>query len=379
MIKKNYLIPSYRIFTIGLIVFFAFSGPILKANPSPIDRHQVVSRHNLVITNRNSKGPTQVGNGHFAFGFDITGLQTYNQDANTMSEWGWHKFPLPGKDGPEQFRGQQWDTQGRLVGYDIQNEEQNDLVNWMRANPQRLNLARIGFILKTKDGKEVALTQLGNPIQQLDLWSGIAVSSFTVEGKPVKVTTIGDPNSDAVSVKIEAPNLNDGVIAIKLAFPYASQKEFGNGADWNNPAKHQTIANISANKADFQRLLDDTRFNVKLQWNGAAHLSKASEHEYTLKPASRNNLEFTLCFSKQAIPANLPGFGQVRAASIAKWKNFWSTGGAIDLSASKDQRWKELERRIVLSQYLMAVNEAGNMPPQESGLVNNGWYGKFHF
>jgi len=37
-----------------------------------------------------------------------------------------------------------------------------------------------------------------------------------------------------------------------------------------------------------------------------------------------------------------------------------------------------LERRIVLSQYLMAVNEAGSSPPQESGLVNNGWFGRFH-
>ncbi len=26
----------------------------------------------------------------------------------------------------------------------------------------------------------------------------------------------------------------------------------------------------------------------------------------------------------------------------------------------------------------MAVNEAGSYPPQESGLVNNGWYGRFH-
>ncbi|APU20865.1 hypothetical protein UA75_14275 [Actinoalloteichus sp. GBA129-24] len=50
----------------------------------------------------------------------------------------------------------------------------------------------------------------------------------------------------------------------------------------------------------------------------------------------------------------------------------------MDLSGSADERWPELERRIVLSQYHLAVNEAGSEPPQESGLVNNGWYGKFH-
>ena len=49
------------------------------------------------------------------------------------------------------------------------------------------------------------------------------------------------------------------------------------------------------------------------------------------------------------------------------------------LSGSKDPRWLELERRIVLSQYLMRANESGLFPPQESGLVNNGWFGRFHF
>lgn len=54
-------------------------------------------------------------------------------------------------------------------------------------------------------------------------------------------------------------------------------------------------------------------------------------------------------------------------------------GAAVDLSGSKDPRWLELERRIVLSQYLMRANESGLFPPQESGLVNNGWFGRFHF
>lgn len=61
------------------------------------------------------------------------------------------------------------------------------------------------------------------------------------------------------------------------------------------------------------------------------------------------------------------------------WREYWSSGAAIDLSGSEDPRWQELERRIVLSQYLMRVNEAGAWPPQESGLVNNGWHGRFHF
>ena len=54
------------------------------------------------------------------------------------------------------------------------------------------------------------------------------------------------------------------------------------------------------------------------------------------------------------------------------------TGGVIDLSGNTDPRAAELERRIVLSQYLMAVHDSGPLPPQETGLGVNSWFGKFH-
>jgi hypothetical protein len=49
----------------------------------------VVSRHNVVRTSADQAYPVQVGNGGFAFGADITGLQTFAA-FNTMSEWGWY-------------------------------------------------------------------------------------------------------------------------------------------------------------------------------------------------------------------------------------------------------------------------------------------------
>ena len=69
----------------------------------------------------------------------------------------------------------------------------------------------------------------------------------------------------------------------------------------------------------------------------------------------------------------------IERKSAASWEKYWRSGAAVDLSGSKDPRWLELERRIVLSQYLMRANESGLFPPQESGLVNNGWFGRFHF
>jgi hypothetical protein len=90
-----------------------------------------------------------------------------------------------------------------------------------------------------------------------------------------------------------------------------------------------------------------------------------------------NTLEFQVGFSP-GTGVDLPRVSDTFLAAAKYWPEFWHTGGAIDLSGSSDPRWKELERRIVLSQYLMATNEAGDLPPQESGLVNNGWFGKFH-
>src|SRR5690606_4591918 len=55
---------------------------------------------------------------------------------------------------------------------------------------------------------------------------------------------------------------------------------------------------------------------------------------------------------------------------------YWIKGGAIELAGSKDPRAFELERRVVLSQYLMKVHYAGSFPPQETGLAHISWYGK---
>lgn len=94
----------------------------------------------------------QVGNGEFAFGFDISGMQTFSDNANTMSNWGWYRFPLPQGQRPEDFRGAEWEAQGRMVRYDIPNPEQGALRDWMVRNPQRINLGRIGLVLIKDDG-----------------------------------------------------------------------------------------------------------------------------------------------------------------------------------------------------------------------------------
>ena len=76
-----------------LILFFSLWMPLF-AMGEPIDREAVVKRHKVFTTATLPKSPAQVGNGKFAFGMDITGLQTF-LPFNTLSDWGWHSYPLP--------------------------------------------------------------------------------------------------------------------------------------------------------------------------------------------------------------------------------------------------------------------------------------------
>jgi hypothetical protein len=83
-------------------------------------------------------------------------------------------------------------------------------------------------------------------------------------------------------------------------------------------------------------------------------------------------------FSTQRAMEPLPTADVARAAVAKSWEDFWTKGGVVDFTGSTDPRAHELERRVVLSQYLTAINGAGSVPPQEEGLFSNSWNGKFH-
>ena len=85
---------------LGLLLYFLIYHSYTASCSSTIDRHSIVSRYNPKRNASSTGGnatPMQVGNGNFAFGADITGLQTFQPFA-IMSSWGWKNdsFP-PGK------------------------------------------------------------------------------------------------------------------------------------------------------------------------------------------------------------------------------------------------------------------------------------------
>ena len=370
--------------TLLLLLISVYAFPQIAMEKTSIDRKAVVERHKIITSSTNPKSPAQVGNGEFAFGVDITGLQTF-VSFNTMSHWSWHSFPLPKGQIVENFKGLTLDTYGRKVKYNIPNKEQTELSSWLAGNPHRFNLGRIGLLLLKDDGTKATAKDLKNARQEVDMWNGIIYSYFVLDGTQVTVKTACHPSVDAIGVSVKSDLIKKGQIKIFLDFPYPDLKQMADYVgDFNHPDAHSSIIETqSDNSAIIARKMDDTKYYVALNWTSKAHLLSgdtiSSKHRFYLDPIKTNEISFTCTFSPEKSKQNLFTAAKVFEESCKAWPEYWKSGAAIDLSLSKDSRWKELERRIVLSQYIMKVNEAGSYPPQESGLVNNGWYGRYHF
>lgn len=355
-----------------------------------IDRAALVSRHNPTLRKLDSLSPLSLGNGEFAFTADITGLQTLPREYAetmplcTMSQWGWHTRPVPRSLAAKALRLTQYDTHGRQVSYHTSADGQRELYNWLRENPHRLHLGQIGLRLMDAGQREIQVSAISDIEQRLDLWTGTLTSRFNLEGEQVTVTTAVHPDLDLLAVRVESSLISAGRLAVRFAFPYGSTEM--SAAEWEQPARHQSkLISQTANRAELRRVLDADEYFVALNWAGPATFVTDEPHSFLLartqvRSSSEKNssLEFVAAFSPQPLSTTLPGVATTFAANAKHWQRFWTEGGAIELTGSRDARAPELERRIVLSQYLTAIQCAGSQPPQETGLTVNSWYGKFH-
>jgi len=149
--------------------------------------------------------------------------------------------------------------------------------------------------------------------------------------------------------------------------------------------RHQTKRiDREANDVQLHRTLDADGYYVGIAWSGPAALNEEQAHRFVLvrdgsrDSAKQTSIEFTVGFASIPWYHRLPEAAATFDASAEHWQRFWTSSGAVELAGSRDARAMELERRVVLSQYLTAIQCAGSMPPQETGLTVNSWYGKAH-
>lgn len=384
----------------------------------PLDREKIVARHRIRSENLDLKIP--IGNGNFCFNVDGTGLQTFGGDV--LAHWGWFSEPLPPNytwaDVPQTGTYQR----GRLQGADPFPQDRGDLYQWVRNNPRQANLARVRFV--RGDGAELRPDEISNVRRDLDLWTGLHATTFELDGETVSVETcVGDDKAldSTVAVRIDSPLLRSGALAVVVDFPYPSLK-FGawtgdfsadapktdfavsvpNGFNENNGENASPsgalIVKRNLSNEYAEGVVGDYSYSVRVDWaNGVgARLGETSSIRVSGTGVKTDKtgvdpqpLDLLLTFDggdyscrptdDSVFSAQTPQFDAVKAESAKRWETFWRSGAAIDLSGSADPRWRELERRVVLSQFQLRTNSAGNWPSSESGLLTvDAWNGRFH-
>lgn len=412
-IIRNLVIAAY------LCVWSAVDAVGQNNATAAIDRQAVVCRNNPEVTSLDTLASLTLGNGHFAFTVDATGLQTFptyyanGVPLGTMSDWGWHAFPNSGGFRPEEAWVERDFGRGHkeLYAAEFRTEgRQRDAANYLRQNPHRAHLGCLGFAFAdpqlVMDAKQV-----------LDLWNGLVDSRFRYGSRAFHVQTVCSPSADMMATKVEAK----GKIDLLFRVPYPTGRHSDDGCDWREEAPQRLTLRKHANAAWVDVSVDDMAYQVRFSWKG--HVGVRMGDDHTVVVSGRNDLELTVQFvdsgmrldsrlgldpralrprrtarrkpyenedsvrvqqlradgqEDKRVVSTGRTFSDVRAEAARFWQNYWNEGGMADFSHVADPRAAELERRVVLSQYLLAVNDGGSTPPQETGLTYNSWFGKFH-
>ncbi|UBU16425.1 hypothetical protein [Nonomuraea gerenzanensis] len=378
--------------------------------PEAIDRRRLVRRHNPVLTSAHPADVLTVGNGDIALTVDVSGLQTFPSfhelvpdphrvvrdgltglpeqrprvfDADdfqiplrTQSTWGWYETRADRELRLEDATTLYETSRGPVPYLDRMGLQRagdpiaEEFVTgaWYHFNPRRAHLGRLALVRPdgTGPGHPAALSDVRT---ELDLWTGTIHAAYVLDGEPVRVTTVADPHDHRFAVRVESGLLLRGW---GVAWVFDDQPDdlaafelpLAQKTTWDRRAEHHWNA---------RRTVETLTYGVSVSTTGS--LRQAADSVVAHANTAVLEVVVTLAPDRQQ---DERGFSAVRDSARAWWAEHWSTGAAISLAGSTDARAGELERRIVLSQYLTAVNSAGATPPAESGLTYNTWTGKFH-
>ena len=344
-----------------------------------INRRQVIERNNPVYRKLNKDAPLSVGNGKFCFTADFTGLQTFFDEYAaaddafplcTMADWGWHSY-TPVEDESE-LRLTPFDTYGRTVNYATDSTGQEELFKNIRVNAHKFHLGKVSFEYL---GNDLSITECEPVCQILNLWEGVLSSVFKVNNEIVSTETFIHPEEDTLYFRAASSFLKSEKLRITITFPYGSHKK--SAADFLQRDLHTTkLCEQYENGICVERKLDTATYKVAIKGKGFTPSVDGHNHKIILTPQEEEiKISISFITEKTSLSAS---YEDALAECKRFWENYWNSGAVIDFSGSTDARAMELERRTVLSHYLIAIQSRGKYPPAETGLTCNSWYGKFH-
>lgn len=387
-----------------------------------IYRKRLVTEHDPVFYQIDYESPLSVGNGNLAFTADPTGFQSFHEEflkkgvpLCTMSSWGWHSSPDHGKEYTfDDLKFTDYSFNGRAVKYASEKQAGNEKIyDWLRENPHRLNLSVISLLY---DGEPVRPEHIDNIQQHLHLYEGCLDSSFNLFGQSVQVRTSVVPDRDILLFSVRCPDSLEGHLSVRLTFDggspdisgYKALQDNGSSAEnsaseaagshafmGSSPASCNKLSLLSETSSSMvvNHIIDNDEVLTALSVEKSRKESLSSQvsvfdHALVINLSGGLNylkIGFSLRAEKCGLSAEQLLVHDVEESFQALservklfWQSFWDKGGIVSFEGSSDERAYELERRIILSQYLQAINCTGNIPPAETGLFCNSWYGKFH-
>lgn len=307
-----------KTFSLILFVFIIFVNSC-RNNPE-IDPFTLVSRNNIENSIIDSLSSMSVGNRHFIFTVDITGLQTFPDFYSgvnpliTMSDWGLHRGNNPG------------------------------------SYSYSYHLGMMGLKILKENGKEISIRDIEAPVQKLNLWTGEIDSRFNIENITVHLMTVCHPDYDMISVKIISDLIRKKRLSIKINFSPGVTSPTGHdfGSSLMNTTK---VLSDTNNLVIFDRSQNNNDYNVMV-WCNDADLNKIAQHLYSLEPDRSDSIySFSCQFLNNPETGRIQNFGETEAASRKSWGKFWTTGSTIDFKRFTGPQSRELERNIIRSTY----------------------------
>lgn len=354
------------------------------AQAGRIDRQALVARHQPRLQAIDTMAPLSVGNGRFAFTADVTGLQTLpghyrasGTPLETQARWSWHENANP-KAYKLADANRDYTAHGRTLGYPT--NQNTPAGQWLRENPHTQPLPQIGFVMAGEGARPLAAADVASIDQGLDMWQGQLHSRVALLGQPVSVRGAVSPDSDTLALRIQTPLFSGRRLAVRIALPlgYDLAVKHNPPLDWSRPGAHRTtVLKRTGRVLAVEHSRGASRYAMTVAAAAPMTIKRSGPHAFELSPAAGDTLDLTLSFVQRgAAPAH--DSGKVFERSAAHWRAYWQSGAAVDFSGSADPRAHELERRVVLSQYLAAIQLGDELPAQESGLTTSTWYGKHH-
>lgn len=309
----------------------------------------IVEQFNIHYKGLEMNEPLSVGNGNLAVTVDGLGTQTFYQEYQqiplvSMSHTCWITNPnIP------QIEAKCYQAHGHKVRYFTDSTNQEEDYKALRSYPYQFHfflyqLFYKDHLLEAKDVKDVD--------QELNIYDGILTSTFSFQERKIQTICKVDEKKQVFRFEIKhAKNLH-----IRIYFPKSSSSR--------NASLFPLCDTFEWNAGKIIRHTENESFLAFLHTN--TKITKQQEYLDLEINDAHAYFEISIGTEDQYLE-------QASFFADVKTRLFDPVFDGLE-----EEQCQELNRRLILSIYLLKVNSSGKYPASETGLTLNSWNSKFH-